>query len=224
MTRILNLLTVFILCSSAVCSQTTYVRQPSETVDDFISSVTDTLPITHQIIKTSTLDKKGTIYIYFLDYTQTIKHDDKTGVEYNRVTVYSLITYDTTTFYQVTIDTLGFDNNGNERSEIEAAFFANCDKDKEQELLITFSTFYNRHYMAGQVYKTYAYNFPTHDNMIWKKDEIISLKFDDSDIGVIDGNEELFKEHPEWEPKTEPHQVKYNLAINIKRQLKEWGY
>ena len=48
--------------------------------------------------------------------------------------------------------------------------------------------------MAGQVYKTYAYNFPTHDNMKWKKDEIISLKFDDSDIGVID-NEELFKEY-----------------------------
>ena len=44
-------------------------------------------------------------------------------------------------FYQVTIDTLGFDNNGNERTEIEAAFFANCDKDKEQELLITYSTF-----------------------------------------------------------------------------------
>lgn len=204
------------------------MRQPSETVDDFISSITDTLPITHQIIKTPILDKKGSIYIYFLDYTHydTIQYDGKIDaiVDYNRVIVYSLTTYDTTTFHRVTIDTLGFDNNGNERTEIEAAFFANCDKDKQQELLITFSTFYNRHSMAGQVYRTYAYNFPTQDNVLWKKDEIISLKFDDSDIGVIDGNEEQFKERPEQKPKVETHQVKYNLAINIKRKLKKWGY
>jgi hypothetical protein len=198
------------------------------TVDDFISSFTDTMNVTHQIIKTSTLDRKGSIYIYFVGYTRYDTYSFQNKIDtintYNWVIANSLITYDTNTFFRVPIDTLGFDNNGDEGTEIEAAFFANCDKDKEQELLIMFSSFYLRHGMAGNIYSTYAYNFPTQVGMVWKKDEVISSMFDDSNIDSIDNDDDSTKKLSETKPKVEQHKVKYNLARNVKMRLKELGY
>ena len=110
------------------------------------------------------------------------------------------------------IDTLRFDN-GYEMPEIKTVFFANCDQDKEDELFILFSSFYEHHGLAGDIYKTYAYDFPKETGLGWKKNKKISSLFDDSEIGAVD--DKAIKTR---------HTAKYNSAISIKRKLKEIGY
>lgn len=219
------ILTILLSLGAEVFGQTVLHRPPDVPVDKFLSTFSDTLDLAHQVIQTSTHDSPGRIYLYFAYNTtsDTIRRN-AIADKGNRVIAYSLITYDTTTFYCVTVDTLGFDSDDGISAEINAVFFANCDSDKENELFIMDSTFYDRHGLAGYVYRTSAYDFPTVSNMSWKKNEDISALFDYADIGTIDNPDSVAIAKPGLKPEARSPTSKYNSEASIKQKLKKLGY
>lgn len=207
------ILAVIFWGNTAEC-QLTFKKEKDETVDDLIGRISAPAITTYETIKRVIPGKKTTIYIYF---TENTVYDSSSvpGVRFtkNSIVAFSLITHDSVGFFHSVIDTLRFDN-GYEMPEIKTVFFTNCDLDKEDELFILFSSFYEHHGLAGYIFKTFAYDLTNENGIGWKKNKKISSLFDDSEIGAVDDKA----------TKKTRHIAKYNSAISIKRRLKELGY
>ena len=122
-----------ILLSTMTASAQTILKRPANIArDSFIVDYLQTFNLSHEVIQTTF--PEGIAYIYFSDNTLH-ETSGRFIPRENKIVAYSMTTQDKTTFIKVVIDTLLFENNS-ETCVVEAAFFANCDEDPEDEMLV----------------------------------------------------------------------------------------
>ena len=227
---ILYITITLIAVSSSVDAQKLFQKSSDLSLDDLISGYCKEEFYQSTVKKMVMPHTKDSVYIYakILVNIDTIKHRDIEDyvLETKSLVIHALISIDSTSYYHTIVDTVGFQNNGNEETVLDTVFIANCDSDTDNEMFLTFYTFYNRHGYAGNVYKTYAYNFPSKNYFSWTMDEKISQLFEDKYIGKIDNDED---ETHDNENETNTEEIaqgrnKYSSVTNIKSKLRELGY
>jgi hypothetical protein len=178
-----------------------FERQHAETAEAFVKRITKLDDLPHPVIETREWDSARKTIIYF----------DKAGPEDNPYTTAFLLVPTTGLSYQrVLIDSF-YEEGG--PVKIETVFFANCDGDKEREIIVLVS-WLQVHRGAGtygHLYGTYIYDAP---NVLALPQRLtfykaLSEKLDGGFEGDRDGK---------------PVKATYKTVNAIKMALKKMGY
>lgn len=191
------LLTLF---STTLCFGQPYHRLNGETSEAFVKRITRTANLAHPVIETDEWDPTHQSILYFLPY----------GKEEKDIIGYVLVPKSMMTYRKVLIDTF-FQEGGDPR--IDQVFFANADKDKEQELIIVvqWPQGHSRAGLVGTLYGTHIYDDPS------PVTEEYQLKFFKELSERLDGG---------FEGKRNGEMVKaeFKTAAQIKAALRKLGY
>ena len=194
MKRLLIFLTLLFLTADGFSQM--YTRQKAEKASTFITRVTGLKEFVHPVIEAKGHDTTNKAIIYFAP----AKNETTVG--------YILITENGTAYRPMIIDT--FYEEG-APAKIEAVFFANADKDKEQEIIILTSWEQVHADVRGMLYGTFIYDWPT---LSRSQKRLTLLKTLSKKLsGGFDGTTEGLKV-----------KAKYTSVASIRKRLKELGY